>query len=128
MLLRAQVTVDNISAALQGCGYQSRGWEVMYNGHTGRQLQARIFLNPTYYQRLKHMVRALMPCPLVMPDALPISHAWEPPSTPPTTSASSTWCAPLLPYRNQFAGPSLVGRCQIPDWYRTHSLTSNCRT
>lgn len=28
----------------------------MYNGHTGRQLQALIFLNPTYYQRLKHMV------------------------------------------------------------------------
>ena len=54
----AQVTVDNISAALHRCGYQSRGWEVMYNGHTGRQLQAQIFLNPTYYQRLKHMVRA----------------------------------------------------------------------
>lgn len=41
---------------LRRCGYQSRGWEVMYNGHTGRQLQAQIFLNPTYYQRLKHMV------------------------------------------------------------------------
>ena len=38
------------------CGYQSRGWEVMYSGHTGRALQAQIFLNPTYYQRLKHMV------------------------------------------------------------------------
>jgi hypothetical protein len=22
----------------------------MFNGHTGRQLQAQIFLNPTYYQ------------------------------------------------------------------------------
>jgi len=52
------VTVDNISAALQRCGYQSRGWEVMYSGHTGRQLAAQIFLNPTYYQRLKHMARA----------------------------------------------------------------------
>ena len=31
-------------------------WQVMYNGHTGRQLKAQIFLNPTYYQRLKHMV------------------------------------------------------------------------
>ena len=51
------VTVDNISAALHKCGYQSRGWEVMYSGHTGRQLHAQIFLNPTYYQRLKHMVR-----------------------------------------------------------------------
>ena len=50
------VTVENISRALHACGYQSRGWEVMYNGHTGKQLQAQIFLNPTYYQRLKHMV------------------------------------------------------------------------
>eukprot|EP00955_Chlamydomonas_euryale_P057094 356659-Chlamydomonas_euryale.AAC.8 len=50
------VTVENISQTLHQLGYQSRGWEVMYHGHTGRQLQAQIFLNPTYYQRLKHMV------------------------------------------------------------------------
>lgn len=29
------VTVENISHALHNLGYQSRGWEVMYNGHTG---------------------------------------------------------------------------------------------
>ena len=28
----------------------------MYNGHTGRMLDAQIFIGPTYYQRLKHMV------------------------------------------------------------------------
>ncbi len=28
----------------------------MNDGPTGRQIQAQIFLNPTYYQRLKHMV------------------------------------------------------------------------
>ena len=28
----------------------------MYNGHTGKKLQAQVFLGPTYYQRLKHMV------------------------------------------------------------------------
>eukprot|EP00877_Chromochloris_zofingiensis_P007160 jgi/Chrzof1/2698/Cz11g25180.t1 len=50
------VTVDNISQTLHKSGYQQRGWEVMYNGHTGRQLNAQVFLNPTYYQRLKHMV------------------------------------------------------------------------
>ena len=28
----------------------------MYNGQTGRKLQAQIFFGPTYYQRLRHMV------------------------------------------------------------------------
>ncbi len=50
------VTVEGISQALYKCGYQQRGFEVMYNGMTGRKLQANIFLGPTYYQRLKHMV------------------------------------------------------------------------
>lgn len=50
------VTVEDISRQLHSFGYQSRGWEIMYNGHTGRRLQAQIFLGPTYYQRLKHMV------------------------------------------------------------------------
>lgn len=50
------VTVEAISQALAGCGYQQRGLEVMYNGHTGRKLAAQIFIGPTYYQRLKHMV------------------------------------------------------------------------
>merc|ERR1719162_1764427 len=49
------VTVDEISKLLQNFGYQKRGFEVMYNGHTGRRMQAAIFLGPTYYQRLKHM-------------------------------------------------------------------------
>jgi len=50
------VNVENISKALHACGYQRRGNEVMYNGHTGRMMTAHIFLGPTYYQRLKHMV------------------------------------------------------------------------
>lgn len=50
------VTVEAISNMLSQCGYQQRGLEVMYNGHTGKKLAAQIFLGPTYYQRLKHMV------------------------------------------------------------------------
>ncbi|GKC87225.1 DNA-directed RNA polymerase II subunit RPB2, partial [Tanacetum coccineum] len=50
------VTVDNISRALHKCGYQVGGFETMYNGHTGRRLPSMIFMGPTYYQRLKHMV------------------------------------------------------------------------
>ena len=51
-----KVTVTNVSNILRSMGYQSRGFEVMYNGHTGRKLVAQIFLGPTYYQRLRHMV------------------------------------------------------------------------
>lgn len=50
------VTVDAISKLLRGHGYQSRGFEVMYNGHTGKKLVAQVFFGPTYYQRLRHMV------------------------------------------------------------------------
>ena len=51
-----QVTVENISAELHKFGYQCRGFETMYNGHTGRMMEAQIFFGPTYYQRLRHMV------------------------------------------------------------------------
>jgi len=53
---RDDVTVDGISQALHACGYQERGNEVMYNGHTGEKFESQIFLGPTFYQRLKHMV------------------------------------------------------------------------
>jgi len=50
------VTVEEISTKLHDLGYQRRGNEVCYNGHTGRQMAAMLFLGPTYYQRLKHTV------------------------------------------------------------------------
>ncbi|KAI9706060.1 MAG: DNA-dependent RNA polymerase II [Candelina mexicana] len=50
------VTVQNISKLLFEQGYHSRGFEEMYNGHTGRKMVAQVFLGPTYYQRLRHMV------------------------------------------------------------------------
>ena len=39
------------------CGYEKHGNEVLYNGMTGKQLSVDIFMGPTYYQRLKHMVQ-----------------------------------------------------------------------
>lgn len=50
------VTVQEISRLLDGYNYHLRGYEVMYNGFTGRKLNSQVFLGPTYYQRLKHMV------------------------------------------------------------------------
>lgn len=51
-----EVTVDSVSRLLREHGYQSRGFEVMYNGYTGKKLVVQVFLGPTYYQRLRHMV------------------------------------------------------------------------
>jgi len=38
-------------------GYHSSGNEILYNGMTGEQMQMEIFMGPTYYMRLKHMVK-----------------------------------------------------------------------
>jgi DNA-directed RNA polymerase II subunit RPB2 len=38
-------------------GYHSSGNELLYNGMTGEQLESEIFIGPTYYMRLKHMVK-----------------------------------------------------------------------
>ena len=38
-------------------GYSSSGNEILYNGMTGEQLETEIFFGPTYYLRLKHMVK-----------------------------------------------------------------------
>ena len=52
----SELTLNDISDRLSKHGYQHRGDEVMYNGITGKQLSYDIFIGPTYYQRLKHMV------------------------------------------------------------------------
>ena len=38
-------------------GFSSTGNEIMYNGMTGEQLETEIYIGPTYYMRLKHMVK-----------------------------------------------------------------------
>jgi DNA-directed RNA polymerase II subunit RPB2 len=37
--------------------FHASGNEVLYNGMTGEQVEADIFIGPTYYMRLKHMVK-----------------------------------------------------------------------
>ena len=37
--------------------FHSSGNDILYDGATGRQIEAEIFLGPTYYMRLKHMVK-----------------------------------------------------------------------
>jgi len=38
-------------------GFHSTGNEILYNGMTGEQIESSIFIGPTYYMRLKHMVK-----------------------------------------------------------------------
>jgi DNA-directed RNA polymerase II subunit RPB2 len=42
---------------LSKAGLHSSGNELLYNGMTGEQIEAEIFMGPTYYMRLKHMVK-----------------------------------------------------------------------
>ena len=39
------------------CGFNRHGDEILYSGFTGKQMATKIFIGPTYYQRLKHMVK-----------------------------------------------------------------------
>ncbi len=41
-------------------GYNKYGNEVLYNGFNGQQIMSDIFIGPTYYYRLKHMVQDKM--------------------------------------------------------------------
>ena len=42
---------------LSNFGYHSSGNDILYNGMTGEQIESEIFMGPTYYMRLKHMVK-----------------------------------------------------------------------
>ena len=48
--------VHDIAQILEDTGYESYGNEILYNGFNGRQMETKLFMGPTYYQRLKHMV------------------------------------------------------------------------
>jgi len=43
-------------AVLKKAGFNEHGEEILYDGITGRQIKARIFIGVTYYQRLHHLV------------------------------------------------------------------------
>jgi DNA-directed RNA polymerase beta subunit/intein/homing endonuclease len=55
-------SVEAIAAILEKTGYERYGNEILYNGRTGQQIQTEIFIGPTYYQRLKHMVSDKVHC------------------------------------------------------------------
>lgn len=51
------VQIEDISNILEKFyDFNHYGDETLYNGTTGKKMSVRIFIGPTYYQRLKHMV------------------------------------------------------------------------
>ena len=50
------IDIDSIREELEKLGYSNSGKEYLYNGMTGQKLKTEIFIGPTYYLRLKHLV------------------------------------------------------------------------
>lgn len=50
------VKMEELADVLASYGMERYGNEVLYDGRTGMQMKTEIFIGPTYYQRLKHMV------------------------------------------------------------------------
>lgn len=50
------VNIGELRKQLEKNNFDSDGCEYLYNGMTGKKLKAKIFIGPTYYLRLKHLV------------------------------------------------------------------------
>jgi DNA-directed RNA polymerase II subunit RPB2 len=50
------LSVSDIEKQLHSHGYDPVGNKTMINGQTGEEMECQMFMGPTYYQRLKHMV------------------------------------------------------------------------
>ena len=48
--------LTKVEKRLQELGYDSQGYEELYNGMTGEKLKVKIFFGTVFYQRLKHQV------------------------------------------------------------------------
>ena len=57
-----RVDMNEIGEILKSHGFDPHGLETMYCGFTGKKMEAQIFICPTYYLRLKHLVRDKIHC------------------------------------------------------------------
>lgn len=71
-----ECSVEDIAGVLEKSGYERYGNEILYNGRTGEQIQTEIFIGPTYYQRLKHMVSDKSHCCTADHDVLTENRGW----------------------------------------------------
>ena len=68
--------VRELPSILKKLGYSPHGTETMYCGITGKKIETEIFIGPTYYMRLKHMVLDKVHC-LSMDHEVLTSDGWK---------------------------------------------------
>eukprot|EP00477_Mikrocytos_mackini_P000488 GAHX01000519.1.p1 GENE.GAHX01000519.1~~GAHX01000519.1.p1 ORF type:complete len:1167 (+),score=188.27 GAHX01000519.1:619-4119(+) len=51
-----KIKMEEVIEELKSYGFDKHGNETLYSGYTGHQIYAQIYMGPTYYQRLRHMV------------------------------------------------------------------------
>lgn len=74
----SDIDPHKVGAILEANGYDYCGNEILYSGITGKQMDVQIFMGPTYYQRLKHMVEDKMHCAGEDHDVLTGNRGWVP--------------------------------------------------
>ena len=68
--------LDKIRKELANMGYRDDGTEELYSGMTGKPMRRRIFIGPTYYMRLKHLVLDKIHC-LTMDHEVLTENGWK---------------------------------------------------
>lgn len=54
------LTIHEIAEQMHSWGFQKYGCEQMYSGISGEMIEAKMFMGPIFYQRLRHMVSEKM--------------------------------------------------------------------
>jgi hypothetical protein len=72
-----RVDANEIGDILESHGFERHGLETMYCGFTGKKMEAQIFICPTYYLRLKHLVQDKIHCLDEKHDVLTLD-GWKP--------------------------------------------------
>jgi len=71
-----ELNIDETCDEFEKYGFNRNGTEILYNGQTGEKIKTEIFIGPTFYQRLKHMVRDKIHCSRLDHDVLTID-GWK---------------------------------------------------
>jgi len=72
----SEIDIAEVKKELESLGYYDDGTEELYNGMSGKKMKVRIFIGPTYYMRLKHMVSDKMHC-LTMDHEVLTESGWK---------------------------------------------------